>query len=187
MRSAVPFVLLLLLSAPAIAEQTADALTACAASRLQSASSYRMGFEQLQHLAALSAPLVSRGEVELQTSGSIRWHVLEPIDYELLIDVNGAVTSSDGATFDHPAVMRLVKMLLTMDTRALTATFAIKGTCDDQGWSLHMTPTDEMLKGLFDRINADGNHLLSGVELVAHSGDRTVFRFADLSADKTRD
>ena len=173
--------LLILLALPAVADQTSDALTACAASRLQSAVNYRMGFEQAQHLAALNAPLVSHGEVHLQTSGSIRWHVLEPIDYELFIDVDGVVTASDGTTFDHPAIMRLVRMLLTMDTRALSATFSIQGTCDATGWSLHMTPTDEMLKGLFDHINAGGNHLLKNVELVTHSGDRTVFTFTDLA------
>ncbi len=183
MRWAGLWYVLLLLCAPAAAEQSTDELTVCAASQLQSAGSYRMGFEQLQHLAALSTPLISRGEVELQPAGSIRWHVIEPIDYELFIDVNGMVTSSDGATFDHPAIMRLVRMLLTMDTRALAATFVITGNCNDQDWSLHLTPTDELLKGLFEHINANGGHLLSGVELVAHSGDRTVFRFADLAAD----
>lgn len=183
MNNAISTLLLLLLTVPAMAEQTADALTACAASRLQTAVGYRMTFEQSQYLAALSTPLVSRGEVDLQNSGSIRWHVLDPIDYELFIDVKGVVTSSDGTTIDHPAIMRLVRMLLTMDTGALSTTFAIQGTCDDKGWSLVMTPTDEMLKGLFDRINANGNDLLSGVELVAHSGDRTVFRFTDLGSD----
>lgn len=173
--------LLMLLALPAVANQTSDTLTACAASQLQSAAGFRMGFEQAQHLAALSAPLVSRGEVNLQTSGSIRWHVLEPMDYQLFIDVDGVVTADDGTTFDHPVIMRLVRMLLTMDTRALSATFSIEGTCNDTGWSLNMTPTDEMLKGLFDHINADGGHLLTDVELVAHSGDRTVFTFTDLT------
>lgn len=181
MNAATMALLLILLALPAIADQTSEALTACAASRLQPAAGYRMGFEQAQHLAALSTPLVSRGEVDLQTSGSIRWHVLEPIDYALFIDIDGVVTASDGTTFDHPAIMRLVRMLLTMDTRALSTTFSIQGSCDDTGWSLHMTPTDEMLKGLIDRIKADGNHLLTDVELVAHSGDRTVFTFTDLA------
>ncbi len=177
--------LLTLPTLPAFADQTSESLTACAASRLQTAVGYQMGFEQAQHLAALSAPLMSRGVVDLQTSGSIRWHVLEPIDYALLIDVNGVVTASDGSSFDHPAIMRLVRMLLTMDTRALSSTFLIQGTCDDTGWSLHMTPKDEMLKGLFDRIDAAGHRLLTRVELVALSGDRTVFTFADLSTPST--
>ena len=183
--SAVSRVFLLMLLAiptlPAFADPTSESLTACAASRLQTAAGYRMGFEQAQHLAALNAPLMSRGDVDLQASGSIRWHVREPIDYELFIDVNGAVTASDGTSFDHPAIMRLVRMLLTMDTLALSSTFLIQGTCDDTGWSLHLTPTDETLKGLFSRINAAGHHLLSDVELVAHSGDRTVFTFTDLA------
>lgn len=175
-------VLLLPLALPARADQTSETLTACAARSLQTTAGYRMGFEQVQHLAALSAPLLSRGEVVLQTSGSIRWQVLEPIDYELFIDVDGAVTASDGTTFDHPAIMRLVRMLLTMDTLALSSSFSIEGRCDDTGWSLHLTPTDEMLKGLFSRINAAGQHLLTHVELVAHSGDRTVFTFVDPAA-----
>lgn len=178
---------LMLLALPAFADQASESLTACAASRLQSAAGYRMGFEQAQHLAALSAPLISRGEVDLQTSGSIRWHVLEPMDYQLFIDVDGAVTASDGTSFDHPAIMRLVRMLLTMDARALSSTFSIQGICDDTGWSLHLTPTDEMLKGLFSQINAAGHHLLTGVELVAHSGDRTVFTFTDLAPLSSND
>ena len=155
------------------------ALTDCAAGMLQSAGGYRLDFEQIQHLAALSTPLVSRGEVELLTDGSIRWQVRDPIDHELRIAVDGTVTASDGSRFEQPAIMALVRMLLTLDGTALASSFSIQGQCNADGWALQLTPTDELLTGLFARIDAAGSQRLTGVTLLSHSGDQTAFIFTD--------
>jgi len=134
-------------------------------------------FVQRQHLRVLSAPLESRGRVDSLPSGSIRWRVLEPIAHEMEINPDGTIRTADGSTLDHPAILRLVRMLLAMDTEALAASFALDGECGDAGWDLRLVPTEEMLQTLFTDIRVKGARELKEVILTTRHGDSTTIEF----------
>jgi hypothetical protein len=148
----------------------------CVHATLGSDPSWTADFNQSQHLAVLSTPLLSRGRVEV-SAGSIRWEMLSPITDVLTIDSQGMIRSEHGETMNHPAIADTIRLLLTLDVTGLKRSFGIGGSCAAGAWVLQLRPVDGVLTKVFSGIEISGRSTVEGVVLRSPNADFTEIRF----------
>lgn len=149
------------------------------AAQLTSADIIAGEFEQAQHVAVLSRPLLSRGRFVFQRGTGLLWQVLEPVESSLVFGADGEVRS-DGAVAGARAlgfVARLLNSVLGGDLAMLDDGFHIEGRVEAEGWQLRLTPRGGPLSRFVSGIQLQGAAAVEQVALYDNNGDHSVLDF----------
>ena len=175
------FLFILILPFPAIAEITFSQLA-----RISTTPEILEGrFNQEKYLSALDTVLISTGVFNYQRSNSIRWEILEPIQYQMLLTPT-VITNKQGdrelSRFDvgsNPVAAVLGEVffsVLTAEWENLSDYFELSGEIDGQQWHATLVPLDQAVIQIFSRVELKGEALLDEIILYENGGDRTTIR-----------
>lgn len=159
--------------------------------RLADTAVLRGGFVQEKQLQGFHNPLRSTGEFLLARGHGMVWDTRTPFASRVVMSERGLrVIESDGSVRvivgDADASVAntanaLMMALLTGDTAALSAQFAIEETLlTDGGWTLGLVPRPGVMSTLYRRIDVQGDRFVRRVALEDSNGDRTDIRFVEL-------
>lgn len=160
--------------------------------RLVQAAVLRGSFVQEKHLQGFRNPLRSTGVFVLAREQGMVWDTRAPFASRVVmstrglraIESDGSVRQLDGNAGAQVAgsANALMMALLTGDTGALAAQFAIEETLlADGGWSLGLVPTSGVMSTLYRRIDIRGDRFVRRVGLQDVNGDNTDIQFLDVS------
>jgi outer membrane lipoprotein-sorting protein len=160
-------------------------------SRLADTAVLRGDFVQEKQLQGFHNPLRSSGEFLLARGHGMVWDTRTPFASRVVMSARGLrVIESDGSVRviagDADASVAstanaLMMALLTGDTAALSAQFAIEETLlADGGWTLGLVPRPGVMSTLYRRIDLQGDRFVRRVALEDSNGDRTDIRFVEL-------
>lgn len=146
-------------------------------------------FKQEKYLAEFDTTLVSTGRFNYQRDKFIRWHTLEPIENELMMQPNRITSSQDNELISldsdkDPATKVLTEIffsVLTADWYALSEYFFANGEYqNNRDWQVKLTPRNQMLKQAISHVELSGDSLMREVVLYEKSGDITQINFMNL-------
>lgn len=160
-------------------------------SRLADSPVLRGAFVQEKHLQGFHNPLRSGGEFVLARGHGMVWDTRTPFASRVVmtaralrvIESDGSVRviAGDAGSSVASTVHALMMALLTGDTAALSAQFAIEESLlADGAWTLGLVPRDTMMSSLYRRITVEGDRFVRRVALLEINGDRTEIRFVEL-------
>ncbi|MDF1790479.1 MAG: outer membrane lipoprotein carrier protein LolA [Thalassobaculaceae bacterium] len=163
--------------------------------RLVGAEILRADFRQQKSLPVLSRELTSRGGMILVRGRGILWHILEPFDRFVLVRPDQVTEWEDGAaaaktTKATGAVMaRVIKVILAAisgDIAYLEKYFAIAVEERPAGWHIALTPSATSGRGMFSRIEIEGDRFVETVVVTAAGGDVTTIRLDNFRTEPAR-
>lgn len=140
-------------------------------------------FQQEKYISSVDASLASSGEFAYRRGESIRWHIQQPIETELLLTPAGISSNGQSGLLlqlegnDNPVAKVMGEFLfalLTSDWNALSVLFELSGEVSAERWQATLVPRDGSLAQVFDRIEISGAGLLEKVVMHESSGDRTT-------------
>jgi len=146
-------------------------------------------FKQEKYLAEFDTTLVSTGHFNYQRDKFIRWHTLDPIENELMMQPNRITSSQDNELISldsdkDPATKVLTEIffsVLTADWYALSEYFFANGEYqNNRDWQVKLTPRHQMLKQAISHVELSGDSLMREVVLYEKSGDITHINFMNL-------
>lgn len=171
-----------LIMAPLAWTQSQQELLAQVGEQLTHADIVAGDFEQAQHVAVLSRPLVSRGRFVFVRDRGIFWQVQQPLQSTLVLAADGGVASDEVVAGERALgfVARLLNSVLAGDLASLNNNFEVRGEVTDQGWTLQLTPRSGPLARVIRAIDLKGTATVDRVELVDAGGDRSELRFSQV-------
>lgn len=157
----------------------ADELLATLARVARSAAT----FEETRTMAALTTPIVRRGTLRYVRPDQLEMVVTTPAPERIEINGDNVTMESRSGTrrvrltqFPAAAVwVESVRATLAGDQRALRRYFRVRATGRLAAWTLELTPFDNELADVVNRIVITGTQdLLNRIEIEERSGDRSV-------------
>lgn len=154
---------------------------------LASAPARRATFTEEKSLAALSAPLYSRGTLSYRRPDHLEKLTLAPRREALVIDGDRlTLTEGDAAPrridlAAQPALRPLVEALrapLAGDLPALRRGFVVQSTGMPAAWRITLTPRAEAAKLLDEVVLDGGGDAITRIALRQANGDRQVLAIA---------
>jgi uncharacterized membrane protein len=151
--------------------------------RLASRTPFKATFLEQRHVAVLTAPLESRGEISVIPATGLVWNVTHPITTTSLITADG-VTIIEGANSRRDisdqahiseALLSLMDGSLERANKDFTTTLA--GALKD--WKLTLTPKDTLVAEVISSIVVSGGANPRSLEVIHGNGDRIVTNFSD--------
>lgn len=140
-------------------------------------------FRQQKYLGALDASLDSSGRFSFRRGESIRWHIVDPIDNELLITPDG-LSSRQGDdellridADSNPGVAiigEIMFALLGAQWQRLAQYFELSGDIDGQQWHAVLQPRDAVVGQFVQRVELRGAEWLQVIVLHEQGGDKTT-------------
>ena len=153
-------------------------------SRLADSPQQRQGsFVQEKYLSSVDASLSSSGKFAYRRGESIRWHILQPIESELLLTPEGIGSDGQAGSLlpidsgNDPLIAAtgaFLFALLTSDWQTLGTLFELDGEVSGQRWHAILVPREANLTRLFNRIEVSGAGLLEKIILHEAGGNRTT-------------
>jgi hypothetical protein len=165
----------------------AEALTA----HLRATALVHGSFTQTRTLAALSRPLVSRGDLVVDQARGVLWMVHKPLTLTFVMGPAGIrEVSSTGqgkapASEEAPMVAqmgRIVKSLLKGRWDAVEDYFTVKGQGTPAKWEVLLDPRP-VAAGYIKRVKVQGGAFLERIQVEEPSGDRMELTFQNLRTD----
>lgn len=181
----VPWVLLGLLAAQGARQ--AETLTA----HLRQTAIVHGTFSQTRHLAALSRPLTSSGNVVVDREHGVIWQVKKPIALTFVMGPAGIAefdannqrmrkSSKEAPMVSH--VGRIVKSLLQGEWSAVEEYFAIHSEGSPERWEIILAPKPATAAYL-RQVRVNGGAFLERIQVVEAGGDWMELVFENLQID----
>ncbi|MDU0353030.1 outer membrane lipoprotein carrier protein LolA [Paraglaciecola aquimarina] len=132
-------------------------------------------FVQEKHIKALSRPFVTKGQYHYSQDSGLRWHTLQPVDNQLLINKQGvSEIESDGSTkliTSDVSFSQLLLSIFSADKTLLTQQFTMQETPS----GLSLSPLNPKIQSIIKQINLTVvAKELQQIELDEVSGNLTV-------------
>lgn len=140
-------------------EQLMDALAR------QHGESGEASFTEIKTLASLKEPLVARGVLRYRLPASLEKEVQKPRAERYVINNESMEIYRDGklrrqvTLENYPEVRNFVRSFIATlggDLAALRQHYDVQLEGRQSDWTLHLTPTDEALRGIVKRITVQG-------------------------------
>jgi hypothetical protein len=140
-------------------------------------------FEETRTIAALTAPIVRRGTLRYVRPDQLEMVVTAPVPERIEISGDNVTMESRNGTrrvrltqFPAAAVwVESVRATLAGDQQALNRYFRVRASGRMAAWTLELTPFDNELADVVDRIVITGTQdLVNRIEIKERSGDRSV-------------
>jgi len=164
---------------------------------MQQSPVVRGDFLQEKHIRGLPQPLISQGRFTLAAGKGLLWHLTAPIKRHLRITEEGVAHQAGNEWRLQPVQKnrqtRLFLAVLRGDSAELQKQFELALSGDEQHWQLTLTPKSAILQQIFTSIQISGGALVSTIELIETSGERTVIKLLEalpdsaLTAEEARD
>ena len=135
-------------------------------------------FTQHNHIAALQAPLVSAGEVFVDSELGIAWYVREPLASKLIITDHGIDTGT-GLLSASRSVAQLLRAVITGDFEGLSNLFSIAAKNDADLWRLDLHPKDAVLESRIESMQLQGSSWIQQLQVIQPGGNRIVITFSE--------
>ncbi|QDQ29361.1 outer membrane lipoprotein carrier protein LolA [Chitinimonas arctica] len=159
--------------------------------RLDPAPVLRGDFEQRKTVGGFKQPLLSRGDFLLWRDHGVLWQTRKPFAASLVLtrktllarqaDGSAAYRLDSRAQPALAAVNELLFALLGGDIATLAKRFRIEGELQGkEGWQLQLTPLDDGLARVFQRVRLRGDRYVRQVDLEEANGDSSQIRFEQL-------
>lgn len=156
-------------------------------------------FVQTKELSLLQERMVSRGVIYYrQAGGALRWEYLTPYRYTFILngervmmrsgDRTDVIETAENRVFRE--IARLMMNSLTGRSLATTSDFEVHVTVEPERWVVELTPRRREMEQFFARIRLSydpSRQLVSRVELIERSGDRTTIELKNLKTNQTID
>jgi len=154
---------------------------------MQQSPVVRGNFVQEKHIRGLSQPLISQGRFTLAAGKGLLWHLTAPIQRNLRITEAG-VAHNTGSQWRLESTQKnrqtqLFLAVLRGDSTELQKQFELALSGDEQHWQLTLTPKSAILRQIFTHIQISGGALVSTIELIETSGERTVIKLLEALPD----
>lgn len=144
-------------------------------------------FVQSKSIAALSRPLISKGQIWMSPDGELVWQVLVPFKSTMVIHQGGVrqYTKDDRlkGNRNNPMVTDISKIFLALlsgNIEQINETFSnqlicAKETPENPGnaWQLVLTPKESIFESFINQISIFGNQQLQEIHFVETRGDKT--------------
>lgn len=148
-----------------------------------------VAFTETRHSSALSAPLVTRGELRYTPPGRLVRSVTAPVEERYVVEGDRVTIERRGATprtfslAAQPvlgAFLESIGATLRGDLAVLTRHYRVEVEGTLARWSLVLLPSDPGMAEFVTVIRIAGAHgRLTGMEVVETAGDRVVTQFAE--------
>ncbi len=156
-------------------------------------------FVQTKELSLLQERMVSRGVIYYrQAGGALRWEYLTPYRYTFILngervmmrsgDRTDVIETAENRVFRE--IARLMMNSLTGRSLATTSDFEVHVIVEPERWVVELTPRRREMEQFFARIRLSydpSRQLVSRVELIERSGDRTTIELKNLKTNQTID
>lgn len=156
-------------------------------------------FVQTKELSLLQERMVSRGVIYYrQEGGALRWEYLTPYRYTFILngervmmrsgDRTDVIETAENRVFRE--IARLMMNSLTGRSLATTSDFEVHVIVEPERWVVELTPRRREMEQFFARIRLSydpSRQLVSRVELIERSGDRTTIELKNLKTNQTID
>jgi len=156
---------------------------------MQQSPVVRGDFVQEKHIRGLAQPLISQGRFTLAAGKGLLWRLKAPIQRNLRITEAGVAHNTGSQWRLEPAQKnrqtQLFLAVLRGDSAELQKQFELALSGDEQHWQLTLTPKSALLRQIFTRIQISGGALVSTIELIETSGERTVIKLLEALPDST--
>jgi Outer membrane lipoprotein carrier protein LolA-like len=140
-------------------------------------------FEETRTIAALTVPIVRRGTLRYVRPDQLEMVVTAPAAERIEISGDNVIMESRSGTrrvrltqFPAAAIwVESVRATLAGDQQALNRYFRVRATGRMAAWTLELTPFDNELADVVNRIVITGvQDLVNRIEIEERSGDRSV-------------
>ncbi|OHV10550.1 LolA family protein [Kushneria phosphatilytica] len=129
-------------------------------------------FDQQRYLADLDTAIKGHGRYAFEQGERVRWHLLAPVDQDLVLDRQGIEQGGEMFRDDPAGVARLILQVLQGDLNALRSRFEIDITGSPGDWQAHLTPRSDTLRRYLDHLDLSGDRHMRHVRMAMHNGDR---------------
>ena len=154
-------------------------------------------YREEQHIALLTAPLVSRGTMHFAPPGRLAKHQSEPAAARTVV-VDGRLAFADAYGRDelelakNPVVSLFVDSFLSVlagDVEAIERAwyvgYAAETKGDPRAWVLTLRPRGEAAARLVEHLSIHGREaVVTRIEIIERGGDRTVTTLSDVDVDR---
>lgn len=168
---------------------------------LRAAGTVRADFVQTKHIAALTRPLISRGELLVSPPTGVVWKQREPFAQTFVVTGSGIrELREDGAVVDalpagREAVEGFTRSFLAVfmtDLAALERDYQVFYRRSDEGWVLGLQPKGAGARRIIERISITGRETPHRVVIKEANGDhseislKTTATSAELRGEERR-
>jgi hypothetical protein len=166
-------------AADAVAAATAadKALLATLLQRLRQHDAVKVPFTQQKTLHILKRPLQSEGSLLFWRGHGMVWRVTAPVAATYVLnaqgmrEVGGATPPSTNSSM--PNLLPLFDAIFAGDEVTLAQHFDYHVAGSAQQWQLTLTPRDDMLLRVFNRLELTGRDYIDSITLFDTRGDQT--------------
>ncbi|KND61945.1 putative transmembrane protein [Candidatus Burkholderia verschuerenii] len=161
--------------------------------RLSQGAGLRARFTQKPTVAALNAPLTSRGDLLVARDLGVVWRVTEPFRSVYVVGAQG-VTELDPtdmrvrrsprgtrAAAGATQASAMARALANGDLSSLYAQFEVRTSGSPDRWSMLLVPDQPQLKQVIGSVRLEGGAVLKSLCLNSPNGDVTLIELVDVS------
>lgn len=144
-------------------------------------------FVQDKHIAALSRPLTSKGQMWLIKNSGVAWLTKTPINSQVFITENGINGIDTQGTLKNKAFEQIGGLLNTLfnaDLAKLKEQFEIEIISHkDTNWHIALVPKSSIVQSFMQRIELTGNTHIESVLLLESQTQKTHISFSGFDTE----
>lgn len=150
---------------------------------LKPATPFRSTFREERHIAALTAPLESEGEMRCLPQKGIVWRVTRPIERTTIITPSGLTifsgTGEQEKISDRANISSALLSLMGGSVEETAENFTITTSGSVNAWSITLTPKDTLVAEIVSGIVVRGTDRPEALEVQHANGDKVVTTFTE--------
>ncbi len=147
-------------------------------------------FLQKKSIAALSRPLISKGQIWMNSKGTLIWHILTPLKSTMVIqdkgfklyNKNDELQPNNRNTLVND-ISSLFLTLLSGDSVKVSSMFNQTLKCDNNSWNLELRPKAKKFINLTSLITLSGEESLTTISFQENRGDKTTIELSHRQTD----
>lgn len=158
--------------------------------QLASQTTVRAQFQQQKQLPTVNKTFNSTGQVLFSKTNGVLWQIKAPVQADLVMTpqklVQKTARTQSEVTLDkspYGAVANIFLQLMTGDQKTLTQNFVIQSIKVDDSqkpitWQIRLTPKSNILKKLFNAVDASGGQYVQKIVISEKSNSTTTITFS---------
>jgi hypothetical protein len=172
---------LMLVSSTVVAEPSPDIQQI--RQHLKPPSPFRSTFRESRHIAALTSPLESEGEMRCLPQKGIVWRIRRPIERTTVITPSGLTIIKDSGALenvtDRANISSALLSLMGGAVEEAEENFTITTSGSVNAWSIRLSPKDTLVAEIVLAIIVRGSTRPDTLEVHHANGDKVVTTFAE--------
>lgn len=192
------FILLLSLSigmlaqTPATTDESAVMIAEiCNANKI---STLQCNFRQTKQMSLLATSMISKGQMYSKDGNKLRWEYTSPYTYTFVLNEDKVIMkSAEKTNMIDVSTSKMFRQITSIMMSSLTGQcltdekyFQVAMLKAGDRWIAKLTPQQKEMRQMFNQIVLHINpisHIVTTVELVEKSGDKTTIELLDIKAD----